>query len=39
MVCWYDMSDIVDSTGEIFRIGDPFSTVFLNAKFLSAGHH
>jgi len=33
------MSDMVDSTGEIFRIGDPFSTVFLNAKFLSVGHH
>jgi len=37
-----DTSDIVDSVkyiGEIFRTGDPFSTVFLYAKFLSAGHH
>jgi len=32
------MSDKVYSTGEIFRIGDTFSTVFLNSKFLSAGH-
>ena len=30
---------MVDSTRGIFRIGDSFSTVFLNAKFLSAGHH
>jgi len=33
------MSNMLDSTGEIFRIVNPFSTVFLKAKFLSAGHH
>jgi len=30
------MSDMVDSPAQIFRIGNPFSTIFLNAKFLSA---